>query len=141
MDNNQYNRETLTAGYWVLHNFHYGHVAEARCDLELVKSVSIHKAPSADTINISLDLVADKTDDAKKIELILSNGETVTLSDYIDYQCTRGITKLLRCLIPTTFAPSLINELGFVLRVDGVENKIDTKDASNIIDNAIRHAH
>ncbi|GMQ46091.1 hypothetical protein [Vibrio sp. 10N] len=141
MDNNQYNRETLTAGYWVLHNFHYGHVAEARCNLKLVKSVSIHKAPSAEKINISLDLVAEQTVDANKIELILNDGETVTLSEYIDYQCTRGLTRLVRCLIPATFAPSLINDQGFIVRIDGVDNVINTQDAANIIDNAIRHAH
>ncbi|GAL34910.1 hypothetical protein JCM19240_4460 [Vibrio maritimus] len=141
MGNNQYNRETLTAGYWVLHNFHYGHVAEARCNLELVKSISIHKAPSADTINISLDLVAEHTEGPNKIELLLSDGQVIKLSDYVDYQCARGVTRLLRCLIPTTYAPSLVSESGFAIRIDNIEDRVDTQDASNIIDNAIRHAH
>ncbi|WP_394152821.1 hypothetical protein [Vibrio maritimus] len=141
MDNNQYNRETLTAGYWVLHNFHYGHVAEARCNLDLVKSISIHKAPSADLINVSLDFVAELVKDANCIEMTFADGKQINLSDYIDYQCNRGLTQLVRCLIPVEYASSLLNETGFTIRVEGNESHIDTNNATNIIDNAIRYVH
>ncbi len=141
MDNQQYNRETLAAGYWVLHNFHYGHVAQARCELEQVKSVSIHKAPSADNINLSLDLVSAAINDTTVVELEVESGKTLNLSEHIEYQCQRGVTYLMRCLIPSEYAAGLLSEKGFVIRIDGHINHIDSSGATHIIDNAIRHAH
>lgn len=73
--------------------------------------------------------------------MTFADGKQINLSDYIDYQCNRGLTQLVRCLIPVEYASSLLNETGFTIRVEGNESHIDTNNATNIIDNAIRYAH
>jgi hypothetical protein len=92
MDNSQYNRETLASGYWVLHNYHYGHVAQARCNHEIVKSISLHKAPSDDKLKVSFDLAALPNEDELEIVIQFANGDQLVASDFIDYRCQRGLT-------------------------------------------------
>ncbi|MCG9662730.1 hypothetical protein [Vibrio mediterranei] len=135
---NHYDRKTLVSGYWTLHNFHYGHVAEAKCELSVIKRVSIHKTPSDPCIHLSIDILDN--DEEKLLNVyLLADQQTILLNEFVEYQCVRGVTKLIRFAIPPQFARYFTNEEGFRVQLNDQVDEISTAGAGDVISNAIRY--